>query len=195
MKNILALYSSLSGDNAASTQLAKAWLSELDAQVIERDLAAQAIPHLDSGTFTGFITPAEQHSAEQAEGVALSDQLIDELEQSDTLLISVPMYNLGIPSTLKAWIDHIARAGRTFRYTEQGPQGLLSGKKAVVIATRGGQYQGTEYDVQTPYLRQILAFIGITEVEFIYAEGLAMGEDAKAGALSQAKSQLAKLAA
>ena len=111
------------------------------------------------------------------------------------LLIGLPMYNFGVPSTLKAYFDHVARAGITFRYTEHGPQGLLSGKKAYVVATRGGRHAGTALDTQSAFVRHFLGFIGITEVEFIYAEGLNLGDDSKAAGLAEAHVALTRLAA
>ena len=110
-------------------------------------------------------------------------------------MLGLPLYNFGIPSTLKAWIDHIARAGETFRYTEAGPVGLLTGKKVYVLAARGGRYAGTPLDSQTDYIRNFFGFLGMTDVEFVYAEGLAMGEEPKQTALAQAHQQLEKLAA
>lgn len=127
--------------------------------------------------------------------MALSDTLIGELQAADVLVIGLPMYNLGVPSTLKSWFDHIARAGITFRYTANGPQGLLAGKKAYVFATRGGRYAGTAFDTQTDYVRNFLGFIGITEIEFVYAEGLNMGDDSRSSSLAAAQSELARIAA
>ena len=113
----------------------------------------------------------------------------------DAIALGLPMYNFGIPSGLKAYFDHIARAGVTFKYTENGPVGLLTGKKVYVFAARGGMYAGTAKDSQTTYVRDFLGFIGITDVEFVYAEGLNMGEAAKISALGQAQVRLAQLAA
>jgi FMN-dependent NADH-azoreductase len=127
--------------------------------------------------------------------VAYSDALIEELKSADTLVLGLPMYNFGIPSTLKAYFDHIARAGVTFRYTDKGAVGLLTGKRAVVFASRGGRYAGTPLDTQTGYVRDFLRFIGIEDVEFVYAEGLAMGEETKAAALAGARRELQRLAA
>lgn len=196
MSNVLAIYTSLAADQSASNQLAKTLIAQKQAKganVVERDLGLNPIDHLDSTTLGAFFTPAEQRSAEQQQRVAFSDELIQELTQADTLILAVPMYNFGIPSTLKAWIDHIARAGVTFRYTENGPEGLIKNTKAIVVATRGGLYAGTPLDTQTDYLKNVLAFVGITEVEFVYAEGLSMGEDQKANALSAATAKLAEL--
>ena len=127
--------------------------------------------------------------------VDFSDALIEELRNADTVVLGLPMYNFGIPSQLKAYFDHIARAGVTFRYTENGPVGLLTGKKVYVIATRGGKYAGTPRDSQTAYVRDFLAFIGITDVEFVYAEGLNMGADSKDAALANADTVIRHLAA
>ncbi|MGH8764912.1 MAG: FMN-dependent NADH-azoreductase, partial [Burkholderiales bacterium] len=121
------------------------------------------------------------------------DGLIDELRRADTIVLGLPMYNFGVPSTLKAYFDHIARAGVTFRYTETGPVGLLTGKKAYVLATRGGLYAGTPRDTQTAYVRDFLAFIGITDVEFVYAEGLAIGEASKTASLAKARESIDRL--
>lgn len=194
---VLHIDSSLQGRNSTSSQLAEKVINKLDAnidlEVTYRDLNTKMIPHLTEKRFTAFHTPEEARSPEQQADVALSDQLIDELSGSDVLIIGIPMYNLGVPSTLKAWIDHIARAGKTFAYTANGPQPLLSMPKTYVIATRGGMYANTPADTQTPWLKQILGFIGITDVEFIYAEGIAMGsaEDA----ISQAENHISELIA
>ena len=146
-------------------------------QITLRDLTTQPVPHLDERTLNAFFTSPEQRDADMQAAVRLSDELITEIQAADVIVIGVPMYNFGIPSTLKAYFDHIARAGITFRYTANGPEGLLKGKRAIILAARGGIYSGTPKDTQTAYLRDFLAFVGITEVEFIYAEGLAMGEE------------------
>lgn len=127
--------------------------------------------------------------------VDFSDALIAELRQADTVVIGLPMYNFGVPSTLKAYFDHIARSGVTFQYTAEGPKGLLTGKKAYILAARGGRYAGTAKDSQTTYVRDFLGFIGITEVEFVYAEGLNMGDDSKNSALADAHKAVAELTA
>jgi FMN-dependent NADH-azoreductase len=125
----------------------------------------------------------------------VSDALIAELRQADVIVLGLPMYNFGIPSTLKAYFDHVARAGETFRYTPQGPVGLLGGRKVYVFATRGGRYAGTPMDTQSDYVRQFLAFIGIDDVEFVYAEGLALGAEQREAALQDASDQITRLAA
>jgi len=152
------------------------------------------VPHLDAERFGAFITPNEKRTEKQKLLVAYSDRLIGEIRSADTLVLGLPMYNFGVPSTLKAWFDQIARAGVTFRYTEKGPVGLLTGKKAYVLATRGGIYEGTPRDTQTAYVRDFLAFLGITDVEFVYAEGLAISEASKTASLAKARETIQQLA-
>ncbi len=158
-----------------------------------RDLAADPVPHLTAERFGAFLAKPEERTAEQQGVVDYSDRLIAELKDADAIAIGLPLYNFGVPSMLKAYFDHIARAGVTFRYTAQGPVGLLTGKKAYVFATRGGQYAGSPLDNQTAYVRQFLAFLGITDVEFVYAEGLAIGPDVKKTALARAQRVVADL--
>jgi FMN-dependent NADH-azoreductase len=153
------------------------------------------VPHLTAERFAAFTTPASERTVEQQRHVAESDALIEELRRADVLVLGVPMYNFGVPSTLKACFDHVARAGVTFRYTAEGPVGLLTGKRAFVFATRGGRYAGTEADLQTSYLRRFLAFIGIHDVEFIYAEGLSLGAEQREQALVAALERIDQLAA
>ncbi|WP_263768900.1 FMN-dependent NADH-azoreductase [Propionivibrio soli] len=200
MKTLLQLNTSLFSTGGQSSQLADAFVAEWrrrhpDAHVVSRDLAAAPLPHLDAERFLSFLAKPEERTPRQEAIVAESDALIEELKSADTLVIGLPMYNFGIPSTLKAYFDHIARAGVTFRYTAEGPVGLLTGKKAYVFAARGGLYAGTPRDTQTGYVRDFLAFIGITDVEFVYAEGLNMGEAGKQVALANARERLAQLAA
>src|SRR5204862_2735422 len=183
------------GNAAASTQLADRFVAALpEAQVTRRNLADDPLPHLDAVRFAAFTTPAEQRTRDQRIYAGLSDALIAEVREADVLVLGLPMYNFGVPSQFKAWLDHIGRAGITFKYTEKGPVGLLTGKKAYVFATRGGIYAGTPRDTQTDYVRLFLGFLGISEVEFVYAEGLAMGEPARKAALSQAQRTLPNLA-
>jgi FMN-dependent NADH-azoreductase len=191
---ILQINSSIHGADAASTQLAGAIAAQLGGEVVLRDLAAQPIPHLDAETFSAFSSPGEAQSEHATAGVARSDQLIEELRAADTVILAVPMYNFGIPSALKAWIDHIARAGVTFRYTAEGPRGLLGDKRVIVVATRGGQYAGTGADNQSAYLRQVLGFIGLGEPEFVYAEGLANPER-RVQVIAQLRNDIPTLAA
>lgn len=200
MKTLLQLNTSLFSGNGQSSQLAERFVAlwrsrNPEGQVITRDLAQDPVPHLDGARFLAFLAKPEARTAEQQAVAAYSDALIEELKGADTIVLGLPMYNFGVPSTLKAYFDHIARAGITFRYTENGPEGLLKGKKAFVFAARGGRYAGTPLDSQTGYVRDFLAFLGITEVEFVYAEGLAMGDATKAEALAQAQQRLERLAA
>lgn len=203
MKNVLLINSSLNGEDGNSSALAHELTSKIkqnnsnrnsnsNVTIIERDLSAEVLPHLSQQEMAAWMTPEEERSAEQKQLAQLSDSLLAELISSDTLVIGMPMYNFGIPSTFKAWIDRIARAGISFKYTEQGPVGLLEGKKAIIVAARGGVYQGTEKDSQTQYLKDVLAFIGITDVKFIYAEGLNM--PAKEQSLAKARVSIEKLA-
>jgi len=198
MKTLLQLNASLFSGNGQSTRLsnefAAAWrASNPGGRVITRDLAANPVPHLDGQRFGAFLSKPEERSGQQQAVVDFSDALIEELRNADVIALGVPMYNFGIPSTLKAYFDHVARAGVTFRYTENGPVGLLTGKKVYVFAARGGLYQGTPADTQTAYLRDFLAFIGLTDVEFVYAEGLAMGEESKQAGLAKAESAIRQL--
>lgn len=194
---VLHIDSSLQGRNSTSSQLAEKIINKLDVniplEVTYRDLNAETIPHLTEARFAAFHTPEADRNPTQQADVALSDKLIDELSGSDVLIIGVPMYNLGVPSTLKSWIDHIARAGKTFAYTANGPQPLLPMPKTYVVATRGGIYANTPADTQTPWLKQVLGFIGITDVEFIYAEGIAMGSAEEA--VQQAENHINQLIA
>jgi FMN-dependent NADH-azoreductase len=199
MKTLLQINSSIFSSGGQSSRLADqfvaAWRrSHPQAQTVFRDLAREPLPHLDAQRVTAFFTAPEARTPEQRALVAESDALIDEIRQAEILVIGLPMYNFGIPSTLKAYFDQIARAGITFRYTANGPEGLLTGKKAYVFATRGGLYAGTPLDSQTAYVRSFLAFIGITDVEFVYAEGLNMGEAGREAALAEARQRLASLA-
>jgi len=200
MKNLLQINSSIFSSGGQSTQLADqfvaAWrANQPDAQVTVRDLAQQPLPHLDAQRVLAFFAQPETRTPDQQAFVAESDALINELNQAEVIVIGLPMYNFGIPSTLKAYFDQIARAGVTFRYTENGPEGLLTAKKAYIFATRGGLYAGTPLDSQTGYVRNFLGFLGITDVEFIYAEGLNMGDLNKEAALAEAQQQIAKLVA
>jgi FMN-dependent NADH-azoreductase len=199
MTHVLQLNSSLSGESGQSSRLASEFAGALavatGATVKVRDLARQPVPHLTAERFSAFTTPASERSLEQQRHVAESDALIEELRRADVLVLGVPMYNFGVPSTLKAYFDHVARAGVTFRYTAEGPVGLLTGKRAFVFATRGGRYAGTDADLQSAFLRRFLGFIGISDVEFIYAEGLSLGPEQREQALAGALARIDQLAA
>ena len=191
MRTILHLKASIFGDDGQSSRLAAEFVARMPAsRVIARDLARHPVPHLDAARFGAFLSKPESRTAEQRAVLAYSDQLIEELRQADTIVLGLPMYNFGIPSQLKAYFDHVARAGVTFRYTEDGAVGLLTGKQAFVFAARGGRYAGTTKDTQTAYVRDFLAFLGVSDVEFVYAEGLALGADVQARSLAGARRAL-----
>ncbi|MGE5523543.1 MAG: FMN-dependent NADH-azoreductase [Rhodospirillaceae bacterium] len=197
-KTLLQINASLFSDAGQSTQLADAFVAAWRAAnpggvAVKRDLAREPVPHLTAERFQAFLAKPDQRTAEQQAVHAYSMALIDELKRADVIVLGVPMYNFNVPSTLKAYFDHIARAGITFRYTEKGPEGLLPGKKVYVFATRGGVYAGTAKDTETPYLRDFLALLGITDVEFVYAEGLAITEQMKTQALASARATIDRL--
>lgn len=196
MKTLLSIRTSLNGANGQSSQLAQRFIADWqarnpDGRVITRDLADEPVPHLTADTFQAFVTPPEQRTAQQQAAVSYSDSLIDELKSAAEVVLAVPMYNYSVPSTLRAYFDHIARAGVTFRYTSAGPEGLLKGLQAYVFITRGGIHAGAA-DTQTPYLRQFLSFIGI-DAQFIHAEGLAMGDVTREQSLTAANQAIAGL--
>ncbi len=198
MKTLLQLNSSLYAGDGQSSRLANRFVARWraanpGANVLVRDLASDPVPHLDAGRFAAFLAKEDARDAAQQAVVAYSDMLIGELRRADVIVLGLPMYNFGVPSTLKAYFDHVARAGVTFRYTDQGPVGLLTGKHAYVFAARGGQYAGTPRDTQTPYVRDFLRFLGIGEVEFVYAEGLAVGDASRQPALARAQSAIERM--
>jgi len=198
MKTLLYVRTSLYGEQGQSSQLAARFVADWrrrhpHGRVITRDLAADPAPHLTAERFQAFsVAPADRTSEQQA-AVAYSDALIEELRSADTVVFGVPMYNFSVPSTLRAYFDHVARAGVTFRYTSAGPEGLLKGRRTLVFVARGGVYaEGA--DTQTPYLRQFLGFIGL-EPEFVFAQGLALGEESRQQGLTQARERIATLGA
>ncbi|OOX35161.1 FMN-dependent NADH-azoreductase [Vibrio parahaemolyticus] len=194
MSRVLALKSSILGDYSQSNKLVEDSIKNVDQDKLTvRDLAANPLPVLDFAVATA-LRATEDLSQEQQAVVDLSDTLIEEVKAADTLVIAAPMYNFTIPTQLKNWIDLIARAGVTFKYTENGVQGLIEGKKAIVVTTRGGIHKDSPTDNVTPYLRTVLGFVGITDVEFVYAEALNMGDDAASKGISEAQSQLATMA-
>jgi FMN-dependent NADH-azoreductase len=160
------------------------------ATLTVRDLAANPHPALDEAALQALFTPAEQRTPEQAARVAQDDALIAEVQAADVLVLGAPMVNFAVTAQLKHWIDAIARARVTFRYTENGPEGLLKGKRVFIVLTRGGVYRDQPFDHQVPYLRQVLGFLGLTDITFVYAEGLAMGPEAEAKALAEAREQI-----
>ncbi len=194
MSQVLALKSSILGDYSQSGKLIDTYLTKFDQDKLTvRDLAESPLPVLDLSVATA-LRATDDVTEEQQKIIALSDQLIDEVKAADTIVIAAPMYNFTIPTQLKNWFDLIARAGVTFKYTEAGVQGLIEGKKAVVITTRGGIHKDAASDNVTPYLKTILGFIGITDVEFVYAEALNMGEEPAAKGIESAQSQLEAIA-
>jgi len=201
--NILQVNSSArswnNGQGSQSTRLANELVSGLraanpDATHTVRDLTSNPHPVLDEATLGALFTPAEQRTPEQQARVALDEALIAELQAADVVVLGVPMVNFGITSQLKNWFDAVAKARVTFAYTEKGPVGLLTGKKVYAVLARGGVHRDQPSDSQVPYLRTMLGFLGMTDVEFIYAEGLAMGPDAEARALESARSEIARIA-
>ncbi|MGH8287594.1 MAG: FMN-dependent NADH-azoreductase [Steroidobacteraceae bacterium] len=200
MKTLLQINSSIYDGSGQSTQLANRFVEAFlhrhpDARLLKREFARDEVPHLTAERFRAFQLKPEERSAAERDIVAYSDALIDELRQAELIVLGLPMYNFGVPSQLKAYFDHIARAGVTFRYTENGAEGLLKGKKAYVFAARGGVYAGNSLDTQTLYVRDFLRFLGIEDVEFVYAEGLALGEPSRNQSLSEAGSAAERLAA
>ena len=199
MSRVLVIESSARQQGSVSRELTQQFIANWQAahpadQIQIRDVAAEPVPHLDATLLGGWMTPSEQQTEAEKAALARSNQLTDELLAADVLVLAAPMYNFAIPSTLKAWLDHVLRAGVTFKYTETGPQGLLTGKRAFVLTARGGIYAGSGLDHQEPYLRQALAFIGIHDVQFIHAEGLNLGAEFSEKGLAQAKAKLAELA-
>jgi FMN-dependent NADH-azoreductase len=201
MSTVLVLNSSATGDASVSRLLVQDAVSRLHAQdpelrVVTRDLGNHPIPHLTPDA-AAALRGAEPANEAQAAAQALSNQLIAELKAADTIVIGAPMYNFGIASTLKAWFDYVLRAGLTFRYSEAGPEGLVKGKRAIVVESRGGLYSegpAQVMDSQEPHIRTLLGFIGITEVVFVRAERLAFGPEARNQAIGGAKVELGRWA-
>jgi len=192
MKTLLQIRSSIFSNDGQSSRLAERFVARWRAsnpggKVILRDLAKEPVPHLDAARFVAFLAKPEERTPAQQAVVDYSDALIGELRRADVVVLGLPMYNFGVPSTLKAYFDHVARVGETFKYTEKGPVGLLTGKKVYVFAARGGMYAGTPNDTQTPFIRTFLSFLGMSDIEFVYAEGLAISEASKQHSLARAE--------
>ncbi|WP_412775837.1 FMN-dependent NADH-azoreductase [Thalassospira lucentensis] len=183
MTNILHVNASVNGENSNSRQIASKLIDRIvsanaSTTIVERNLSGTgAIPALTGEIVGAFYTPEDSRSAEQKQVIATSDELVAEVKAADVLVIGAPMYNFAVPSTLKAWVDMIARVGVTFQYTENGPVGLLEGKKAYVVVATGGVPVNSPADFATPYMKQVLGFIGITEVEIIDASGFAVNAE------------------
>ena len=195
---VLVIQSSVRAQDANSSKLASMIVDKIKARhagasIETLDLGSNPHPVLDGAAVGAIFTPSEQRSTEQAARVALDDGLIAKVQSVDTLVIGVPMYNFAIPVQLKSFFDAIARAGVTFRYTENGPEGLIKGKKVYLALARGGLYRDTPADTQVPYLKMILGFLGMTDVECVYAEGMAMGPEGVAKGFAEAEKQLATL--
>ncbi|HEX5793986.1 MAG TPA: NAD(P)H-dependent oxidoreductase [Rheinheimera sp.] len=198
MKQILFISSSINGDKGHSVQLAQQFIAQLpqgNVTVDTLDLNTNPVPHLDMSEMAAWMTPAEQRTDAQKKLAAISDDIIARVKAADVIVLGAPMYNFGIPSQLKALLDRVARAGITFKYTEQGPVGLLEDKPVVIFATRGGIYQGTALDSQTPFLQTFFNFVGLKDIHFVYAEGLNMGTDAQQAALTAARTRLSEISA
>ena len=206
MKNILLIESSPRGSDSYSHQAARSIVNELQtrhpgSKLVARDLGQNPPPHVGSPFIGAMYTPPDQRTPAQAGLLALSETLIDELFAADTVVVAAPMHNFGVPSTLKAWIDHISRAGRTFAFGANGPQGLLKGRRAILVLASGGVYSNGHmkaFDFTEPYLRAVLGFLGITDVDVVRAEGVAVSaigpEKALAAAGTQSKQLVANLA-
>ncbi|AEW77555.1 fmn-dependent NADH-azoreductase [Aggregatibacter actinomycetemcomitans ANH9381] len=194
MNNVLVLKSSILADSSQTNQLSDYLESKLTGKNIAvRDLAVNQLPHFGATATTalrGKPTTAEENAL-----LALSDELVAEIKNANTIIINAPMYNFNIPTQLKSYFDFIARPRVTFQYTEEGPEGLLTGKKAVVLAVFGGFHQNQSSDIVTAYLKMILGFVGITDVQFVYAEGIGFGPEAVEKAQAQAKAEIDKIVA
>lgn len=196
--NILQINSSARTAGSHSSRLADDITRRVQAAADKpaltlRDLGKAPLPALDEAALGALFTPADQRTPAQVARVAHDDAVIAEVQAADVVVLGVPMYNFGVPAALKNWIDAIARAGATFKYTDKGPVGLLTGKKVYVALARGGLYRDTPMDTQVPYLRSVLGFLGMTDIQFVYAEGLAMGPDAEKRALATATEQIGAL--
>ncbi|MAY62450.1 MAG: FMN-dependent NADH-azoreductase [Rhizobiales bacterium] len=193
MTNILVVNSSALGPHSVSKALVdntveKLKLSHPDANIVIRDVGANPIPHLTADN----VVPEPETDAQKA-ARSLSDELIGEVQVADIVVLGAPMYNFGIPSTLKAWFDHLLRAGVTFRYTEAGPEGLLKGKRAIVVLSRGGFYSEGPLqvlDAQEPHLRALLGFVGITDVTYVRAEKLAISPEERESSIAHATTEV-----
>jgi FMN-dependent NADH-azoreductase len=198
-RSILVINSSAAREGSVSRELVEFAVDRLvqeapEARIVRRDLGASPMPHLDVGTLNG-VRGTPSTDAERA-ARALSDELIAELRAADTIVIGAPMYNFGVTTSLRAWFDHVLRAGETFSYSAQGPRGLLGDKRVIVIESRGGLYSegpASAIDFQEPYLRHLLGFIGLRDVTFVHAEKLGYGPEARTAALDAARRRILAL--
>jgi FMN-dependent NADH-azoreductase len=203
MTSILLVTSSPRGDASHSTRLATELVEKLRAarpgsEVARRDLVRDELPHIDPDFAAGIATPVDQRTAQQEGAIAISDAVVDEVLAADTIVVAAGIINFSIPSTLKAWLDHLARSGRTFRYTENGPVGLVANKKVYLVVASGGIYSdgpAATLDHAVPYLTSVLSFMGMNDLKVVRIEGVAMGAEAERRALSKAQSRVDELAA
>ncbi len=195
-QKVLRIDASISGSAGQSNRLADELIASLQEQhtldINHRDLNAEPLPHLNGDILAAIGLPPEERDAAQQEWASAADQVVDELKQADIMILGMPMYNFGVPSTVKAWMDYAARAGQTFRYTENGPEGLLTGKTAYIVSTRGGLHRNKPSDSQTSAVDVFLNFLGIKAIHWIYAEGIAMS-DYKSSAITGAKQHIKAL--
>ena len=194
--NILHISSSARGNASYSNRVASGVVGEISsrnpgAAVTLRDLAREPLPHIGDEFVVATRAPGGPQTEDQRVLLAQSDALVDELLAADVIVIAAPMINFTIPSNLKTWIDYVARAGRTFSYSEKGPQGLVTGKQVILVVARGGVYAGNPaLDFQVPYLKSVLGFLGMTDVEVIEVEGTAFGPDVAEKAVEAATAKL-----
>ncbi|MBD2088723.1 FMN-dependent NADH-azoreductase [Microcoleus sp. FACHB-1515] len=204
MTHILHIDSSPRGDRSISRSLTKTFVDQWQAAhpddtVTYRDLGHQPVPHVDEPWIAASFSPPDQLSPDLKAALQVSDELIDELFAADLLVFGVPMYNLTVPSTLKAYIDQIVRVGRTFAVNENGYQGLVHGKRMLVFGARGNEFPPDSpmaaYDFHTPYIRSIFGFIGITDIQFVNADGVNTSEETRQKYLQQAHEAIEQLVA
>ncbi|UFP96249.1 FMN-dependent NADH-azoreductase [Gloeobacter morelensis] len=203
-QRLLHIDASPRGERSVSRRLTgefvAAWkASHPDGEMTYRDLGREPVPHVNEAWIAGAFTPPDQHTPESKTAIEISDRLIDEFVAADCYVLGAPMYNFNVPSTLKAYIDQIVRVGRTFTVDGDGNyQGLVSGKKLLVVTSRGGNYRpgspAQPYDMQEPFLRLIFGFIGITDVSFIHADSLQFGDEARDQSLAEARAKIAEVA-
>ncbi|KAE9540114.1 FMN-dependent NADH-azoreductase [Ursidibacter maritimus] len=192
MKKVLVLKSSILAEHSQSNLLSDYFIQQLNAEITTRDLVKQPLPYFTSDA--AAATRGEPATEEQKKLLALSNELVAEIKNSDVIVINAPMYNFSVPAQLKSYFDYIARSGVTFQYTAEGPEGLVKGKKAIVILTTGGLHKDKSTDLVKVYVQTFLGFIGITDVEFVYAEALGFGPEAVEKAQQSAKAELDRLA-
>ena len=190
-QTLLHIDSSARLSGSTSRELTARIVEKLGGEVIRRDLSTH-LPLIDETWVNANFTPAEKRTEAQSAALSLSDTLIEEIRAADVLVIGVPIYNFGVPTTLKAWVDQVARAGVTFRYTENGPEGLLHGKRAILAVASGGTEAGSDIDFASRYMRHVLGFIGITDVQIVTADQMMVDADA---AVAKATAQIDALAA